>query len=202
MINNYLINNYLIKNYFIKKYLIWVIIIIIIILLRNKYNEGFNNDIELLKYDKYKIDKLDLKKQRFLMYLDNINNEYKERMPKTDSVFQGTCDDKLNEKIQKETLKSVYSKMKPEEDYKKYKLESSSKDVNGGVTQGNSLDCVGISSYLCEYTNPYLYLSESKYFPPQWLVKTYKDIPLPKNVDLNCYNKTNDCCKWSLKIDK
>ena len=171
-------------------YLILFIIIIIIIILRYTYKEGFQND-KYDKYDKYKIEKLDLKKQRYLMYLDKLNDEYIEKMPKTDSVFKGTCDNKLNEKIQKEALKSVYSKI-DDKDYKKYKLETEG-------TQGNTLDCVGISSYLCEYTNPYLYLSESKYFPPQWLVKTYKDISLPTNVDLNCYNKTNDCCKWSLK---
>ena len=180
-------------------YLILLIICIIFTLYYNK--EEFNNDtleldgkdIELFKYDNYKIDKLDLKKQRFLMYLDKINNEYKKNI-KMESDVRGTFDNKVAEKIQKRSLKSVYELKQQDEEYKKYnKYKEAS---NGGV------DCVGISSYLCEYTNPYLYLSESKYFPPQWVVKQYKDIDLPKTIDLNCYNKTNDCCRWSLRDAK
>jgi len=57
-----------------------------------------------------------------------------------------------------------------------------------------SIDCVAVASDICEFTNPYFYLSQSLYFPPPWTVNSFKNIEYQKNVDLSCFNKNYDCC--------
>ena len=61
-----------------------------------------------------------------------------------------------------------------------------------------SIDCVAVASDICEFTNPYFYLSQSLYFPPPWTVNSFKNIEYQKNVDLSCFNKNYDCCRASL----
>ncbi len=47
----------------------------------------------------------------------------------------------------------------------------------------------------CSYTSPYMYISNSITFPPPWLIKSYKNLPLPQSTNLQCYN--NSLCKSS-----
>lgn len=56
-------------------------------------------------------------------------------------------------------------------------------------------DCLYKANHISEYTNPMFYLSETKYFPPRWIVKTYKDIPLPKHTNLKQWQNMFNCCK-------
>jgi hypothetical protein len=113
-------------------------------------------------------------------------------MPKT-GPFRGSCDDNLNQKIQKQVLGDIFDTMdKTTKDIPHYKKEHSRTDPK------RSYDCVGMASHVCETTNPYFYLSESKHFPPPWTVATYKSLDYPTNTNLNCFNKNFDCCKASL----
>lgn len=144
-------------------------------------------------YDYMAIHSLDPNRQKYLRFLGRLNDKFKESMPITGS-FRGTCDDNLNERIKKKVVSDVFfefdqqvSNTRP-----KYKREVSKKD------KSKTLDCVGISSELCETTNPYFYLIDSPYFPPPWTLDTYKDIDYPKNTNLTCFNKNFDCCKSSL----
>lgn len=140
---------------------------------------------------------LDPNKQKYLQFLGNINDKFKSAMPKT-GAFRGSCDDKINEQIQKGILEDVFNKQDIEFGKKQtdkpivYKKEKSKKNPI------KSYDCVGVSNDLCETTNPYFYLSDSSHFPPPWTVSTYKNMDYPKNTNLNCFNKTFDCCKSSL----
>lgn len=134
---------------------------------------------------------LDKNKQKYLQFLGDTNDKFKEYMPKT-GTFRGSCDDKINEKIQKRILSEVFEKGGADKSTTLYKTEHSRVDPN------KSYDCVGISNNLCESVNPFFYLSDSTHFPPPWTVSTYKDIDYPKNTNLNCFSKTFDCCRSSL----
>lgn len=134
---------------------------------------------------------LDPNKQKYLQFLGNINDKFKEYMPKT-GTFRGSCDDKVNEAIQKRVLGEIFEKQQSDKNKPLYKREKSKLDPN------KSYDCVGISTNICEAPNPYFYLSESTHFPPPWTVATYKDVEYPKVTNLNCFNKNFDCCRSSL----
>jgi hypothetical protein len=135
----------------------------------------------------------DPKRQKYLQFLSRLNDKFKESMPKT-GVFRGTCDDTINEKIKQQVISDSFQELDKEisPDRRPYKREVSKKDKT------KTLDCVGMSNELCETTNPYFYLIDSPYFPPPWILPTYKDIDYPKNTNLTCFNKNFSCCKSSL----
>ena len=69
-------------------------------------------------------------------------------------------------------------------------------DLNYSTEKDDDLDaCVYKANQLSEYTNPKLYLSSSNvYFPPRWLIKTYKNTPLPKSTNLKLWTDMYNCC--------
>lgn len=111
-------------------------------------------------YDKFRIGHIN-REQKYLDFLNELNDEYKSR--KKDLQLKDLCNDKINIEIQKQSLKSAFKKPK------------------------NNKECAYKASNICEFIDPYLYLSESKNFPPPWIVKSYKDLDLPKHVDINCF---------------
>lgn len=134
---------------------------------------------------------LDPNKQKYLQFLGNINDKFKEYMPKT-GTFRGSCDDKVNEAVQKRILAEVFEKQDTDKSKGLYKREHSK------TNPSKSYDCVGISTNICETPNPYFYLSESTHFPPPWIIATYKNVEYPKVTNLKCFNKNLDCCRSSL----
>lgn len=167
-----------------------------------KFTLDYNDDGYDLKYtgkkrlndekvSKLVVSGLDPNKQKYLQFLGNINDKFKEYMPKT-GTFRGSCDDKVNEAIQKRVLDEVFEKQDADKNKGLYKREKSKTDPS------KSYDCVGISTNLCEAPNPYSYLSESSHFPPPWTIATYKNIDYPKVTNLKCFNKNLDCCRSSL----
>jgi hypothetical protein len=167
-----------------------------------KFTLDYNDDGYDLKYtgkktlndeivSKLVVSGLDPNKQKYLQFLGNINDKFKEYMPKT-GTFRGSCDDKVNETIQKRVLAEVFEKQDSDKGKGLYKREKSKIDPS------KSYDCVGISSNLCETPNPYFYLSESTHFPPPWTIATYKNVDYPKVTNLKCFNKNLDCCRSSL----
>lgn len=168
-----------------------------------KFTLDYNDDGYNLKYTGKKtlddkripeymvVSGLDPNKQKYLQFLGNINDKFKEYMPKT-GTFRGSCDDKVNEAVQKRVLAEVFEKQNDDKSKGFYKREQSKTDPS------KSYDCVGISTNLCEAPNPYFYLSESTHFPPPWTIATYKNIEYPKVTNLKCFNKNLDCCRSSL----
>lgn len=153
--------------------IIWAFVLVIVFTVIDTWNptESFT-DI----YHSLKINSLP-KKQAYLDYLQELSDEYKARMPMDSKVFRGTCNDNLNKKMQSDALKTVFTK----------RLE------DGNATFKKD-PCIGIASQLCEFTHPNLYLSES-HMPPRWLIKSYQGTPLPKHVNLNCFQSNYNCCK-------
>jgi len=171
-------------NFLLVVGLICLFLFITIFQSRDSFMEDVSENSEqyLNDYNIYKLDNFtSLKPQRYLTFLSDVNDSLKSKMPKTGS-FRGSCDDKVNERIQNEALQDAYTKLD-----------------GGGVLKAQfSRDpCVIYASHLCEFTDPSLYLTESKTMAPRWLVNTYKDQALPTHVSLNCFNSNYDCCKRS-----
>lgn len=154
------------------------------LLLRSPSRDAFTEDTNayLDDYTIYKLDKrIALKPQRYLTFLSNVNDSLKSQMPKT-AAFRGSCDDKVNERVQNESLKDAYTKL----------------DTDGVLKAQFSRDpCIAYAHHLCQFTDPSLYLTETKTMAPRWLVNTYKNQELPTHVSLNCFNSNYNCCKRS-----
>ena len=54
--------------------------------------------------------------------------------------------------------------------------------------------CLIKADKLCQRTDPMLYLPDRTYFPFRW-IGPYKNTPLIKNTNLNCFNKMYNCCQ-------
>jgi hypothetical protein len=143
--------------------------------------EDYANTALITKYDDLTVSQDGLKEQRYLHFLSDVNDSVKEQMPKT-GVFRGSCDDKVNIDIQKKVLNRAYMKV--------------IKD-NGLIKDFQKDVCVSAANYLCEMTDPTLYLSQSR-MPPRWMMKSYRDVHLPKNTDLACFVSNYNCCKKSM----
>jgi hypothetical protein len=111
-----------------------------------------------------------LKRQKHLDLLGNI----KDRLDQLN--VKGSCDNKINAQVENQALNNVFTNLQKEKD------------------KTNAIDCVAMASDICEFTNPYFYLSQSLYFPPPWTVNSFKNIEYQKNVNLSCFNKNYDCC--------
>lgn len=125
-----------------------------------------------------------LKRQKHLDLLGNI----KDRLDQ--SSLKVPCDNKINAQVENQVLNDVFKNLQKEAVH--YKTEFSKNNKTKGI------DCVAVASDICEFTNPYFYLSQSLYFPPPWSVNSFKNIEYQKNVNLSCFNKNYDCCRASL----
>ena len=192
-------------------YLLFALLVVLLINSRNEHfvtyidpkftldydDPGYNITHKTLK-DPYQnepriISPVDPRRQKYLQFLSTLNDKFKESMPKT-GAYRGTCDDNLNEMIKNQVISDSFHELDKQEspDRRPYKREVSRTDKN------NTLDCVGMSNELCETTNPYFYLIDSKSFPPPWTLTSYKDVDYPKHTNLTCFNKNFSCCKGSL----
>jgi hypothetical protein len=151
--------------------------------LKNNYQHFTNQDSISTypfseQYSGYLVD-TNLKPQRYLKFLGDVNDSFRSKMPKQ-GPFRGSCDDKLNDKIQRLALKEAYTKL----------------DGGGRLQAQFSRDpCVIYANYLCEFTDPGMYLVESKHMAPRWLVNTYNTQELPKQTSLSCFAVNYNCCK-------
>lgn len=152
------------------------------------------------------------KKSDYMEFLGNLNDSYHTYLQKykKDSKLplpqKLLCDDKIKIQIQKSSLQDAFNKINVNELMKKYNLDTTGttgtthiKDYTKDYELDKFIkpvnkDCLYKSNHLCELTNPMLYLSENKYFPPRWIFKPYKNTNLPKHIDLKCWNNMFNCC--------
>ena len=169
-----------------------VIVIILFSLYRNKEN-FINNYIEKFdkkyndKYEKYK-DNISNKKQIYLNFLGNLYDNYK--IKKSKVPVEDICNPAIQELLENEALKDTYSKYSTNTE--------NTKTENIIVPNVHKDKCISIANYLCDTTDPSLYMSENPYFPPRWLVNTYKNTPAPNMTNLNCFKTNYMCCKKSM----
>lgn len=73
------------------------------------------------------------------------------------------------------------------------------RDFNYSTEKNNDIDidpCVYKANLLSEYTNPKLYCSDNTRFPPRFMKNSpYKNIPLPKTINLKLFNDMLNCCQ-------
>jgi hypothetical protein len=152
----------------------------------NKYNitEQFESTSLLQDLDITPM-KDTLGEQRYLSYLSDVNDAFQQAIPKT-GPFKGTCNDTINKIAENKALKSAYDKMMS--DKTKFNGELFEKD-----------HCVTLANWVCEFTDPNMYLSESLYFPPRWIVPTLAKMKLPKTTSLSCFNTNLNCCRRAQK---
>lgn len=160
--------------------LILLIVACTLVLYFNMKQETFT----ATKYQKYAVpDKSKLGEQRYLRYLSDINDKFQQEIPKT-GPFKGSCDDTINKLAENKALRYAHDKM-----------------FNDRSKFGDNIferdPCVTLANYVCEFTDPNMYLSETANFPPRWTVKTLAKTPLPKHTNLNCFNSTLNCCRRS-----
>lgn len=163
--------------------LLIIIAIFAIIWTYNNITEQFESTTSLQDLDITSTKALG--EQRYLSYLSDVNDAFQEAIPRT-GPFKGTCDDTINKIAENKALKSAYDKMMS--DKTKFNGELFEKD-----------HCVTLANWVCEFTDPNMYLSESLYFPPRWIVPTLAKMKLPKSTSLSCFNTNLNCCRRAQK---
>jgi len=162
------------------------VLVIALLLILTKSHETFQQN----KYDNYQIPEKDLKQQRYLSFLDDTYKQLKQ----TTKNLKSCVTKELNDEMKKEILQPVYKKwdeMTPEKMGFKKEVD---KKTNVAI------DCVGLSDYLCQFTDSNFYLSSDRVFlPPPWTLKSYKDIDYSKQTNLKCFNENLNCCKLLFK---
>lgn len=78
----------------------------------------------------------------------------------------------------------------------KREFELSKLDVENKVNFKSTVDnCLYKANYLSEVTNPMLYLTDTKQFPPPYIFKPFKNLELIKHTDLKRFSNMFSCCK-------
>ena len=189
-----------------KVYIIGLLIVIILyIFLYKVRTEHFENyDYDNDNY-KSKLLTYNPKKDVYMDFLGNLNDSFKQHLNKANektgyAIKQKIlCDDRVKIEIQNKALNDAFSKVEKTDISK----ESDMFVKNNDITTENKIEfvesanreCAYKANHLCELTNPMLYLSERPYFPPRWIFKPYKNVPLPKHTDLKCWDNMSNCCK-------
>jgi hypothetical protein len=144
--------------------MILIILFLVIVLFLTKKKEDFTLN-HVGGQGKYEKNKIEpLKRQQKFLTYLSSLNDIYKSKIKKLSKKE-ICNDKINEKIQIDAVRQVFN------------------------TPKNKMECIIKASEVCEFTDPNLYLSETT-FPLGWI----KDVELPKNVDLSCFNQNYDCC--------
>jgi len=169
-----------------------IIIFVLVYILSSQYIESFANyESKRLPYS--------TKEDVYMNFLDNLKDSFKNYITEENyrtnfSIPQRVlCDDDLRKKIQKNALLDAF-KTVPQKEIDK---DSSLFDKNKGLLYATSDNCGDKATYLCELTNPMLYMSQNPYFPPRW-IGPYKKVQLPKHTDLKCWNNMRNCCKTNV----
>ena len=159
-------------------YLLILILILTLILVNTNLTETFVNHEYQRQILKYKP-----KDDAYMDFLSDLNSSFKENLDKaTDLNGQITpikqkvlCNDTIRKDIEIKSLKMAFDK----------------------IGTGKA-DCAYKSNHLCELTNPMLYLTETKNFPPRWIFKPYAKVALPKYTYLKCWNNLMNCCQTKI----
>jgi hypothetical protein len=148
------------------------------------------------------------KKNDYMNFLGNVNDAYHKYLNKYKTTSSTPlpqtllCNDRIKLEIQKNALQDGFDKINVTNLLKKYDITNNNTEKEDSIKdyeidtfiKSKNKDCLYKSNHLCELTNPMLYLSENKYFPPRWIFKPYANVPLPKHIDLKCWNNMFNCC--------
>lgn len=175
-------------------YVIFLILLFILFYVSNfisNTKETFINS----KYQNQRLpykDKVKLKEDVYMNFLGKLNDSFNIYLKEinTNSTIPQTvlCNDVIRKKVQTKALTDAFKTLNEKD------TPELSKDSQITFVVNDNRTCANKSSYLCEFTNPILYLNDNVNFPPRW-IGPYKNTPLPKHTNLNCWNDIFNCCK-------
>jgi hypothetical protein len=180
-------------------WLIIVIVFIITILINLKNtNEHFTQNEQEYKQQ---IITEPLKQDLYMNFLGDLNNSFKKNLNDESNgknlaiKQQIMCDDKVKIKVQTKALNEAFEKISIDKSkiFKSPVFDNSPSQLD--FIDNSKNNCLYKANHISEFTNPMFYLSETITFPPRWLMKTYKDVPLPKHTSLKQWNNMYNCCK-------
>ncbi len=182
---------------------LYIILLIVFIYFISSSVETFKNQDDYNQY-RTKILKITPKKDDYMEFLGNLRDSYdkylKEETKNSNTPIRQKimCDDRIRKRIMSQALNDAFDTVKPLSVEDSQLFDKNIPDISKvpfTLTQKTDRQCPNRSSTLCERTDPMLYMSQNTRFPPRWIFKPYKDIPLPKHTDLNCWNNMLNCCK-------
>jgi hypothetical protein len=179
---------------------IYILIILFIVYILYTTYESYEN---ISDYDIYKL-KYKVKDDEYMNFLGNLNDSFKKYLQEatkgssTPIRQKILCDDKIRQQVQSKALIDAFKTVKEKNiDYDSNLFDKNIppySKIPFSIEDENQV-CRNKASQLCERTDPLLYLSQNTNFPPRWLFKTYKNVPLPKHTDLKCWSNMLNCCK-------
>ena len=180
--------------YIILHILLFILFILFICKISN--NETYTN----INYETQKLP-YKVKDDVYMSFLDELNNSFKKHLedfnknnisPIRQKVL---CDDHIRKEVESKALIDAFKKVPEKNIQKDSVLFNINIPSNIDFTINDKRECANKASYLCDITEPMLYISQNTNFPPRWIFKPYSDVDLPKHMDLKCWSNMLNCCK-------
>lgn len=177
--------------------IVYIVLLVFLILWFNSNTEKFVNS----PYNRQKLP-YTVKQDTYMNFLGDLNDSFKKHLKEaskdSDSPIRqkALCDDRVRKEVQSKALIDSFKKVQEKYIDKDSQLFDNTPQLPFNTSSTRT--CASKASQLCELTDPMLYMSQSKYFPPRWIFKPYRDTPLPKHTDLKCWANMNNCCKTNL----
>jgi hypothetical protein len=178
----------------------FITIIIILLVILNKSNTREDFTLNDIKYKEQKI-KYPIKEDLYMNFLEDLNDSFKKNIDKINTNKKSPikqislCDNKVKIEIQRKALNQAFSKIPSDskEIFNSPVFDKSPSELD--FIDNSKNKCLYKANHISEYTNPMFYLSQNIYFPPRWIFKPYKNIPLPKHTNLKQWTSMYNCCK-------
>lgn len=183
--------------------IIYILIILFVLYISYTTYESYEN---ITDYDIYKL-KYKVKDDEYMNFLGNLNDSFKnylQEATKGSSIpirQKILCDDHIRQQVHSKALLDTFKTVKEKN------IDDDSNLFDKNIPNYSKLQfniedenqiCRNKASQLCERTDPLLYINQNTNFPPRWLLKTYKDVSLPKHTDLKCWSNMLNCCKTNV----
>jgi hypothetical protein len=167
--------------------LVFGIILIIYVYFQNQQSEKFINSNYKRQKLSYKV-----KEDVYMNFLGDLNDS-------TLLIGQkALCDYHIRKEIQSKSLIDAFKKVQEKKDKDSKLFDINIPEISKiKFTLDYNRTCANKASQLCDLTDPMLYISQTTLFPPKW-IGPYKNVPLPKHIDLKCWSNMNNCCKTNL----
>lgn len=175
-----------------------IVIVCLVVYLIYKSIQGTETFLPL--DDSYASQKISytLKPDIHMNFLGDLNDSFKHHLDdaakgKNYAIKQKVlCDDHVKMDVQNKALDDAFSKVQSDG---KQVFDSSIFYDSGSIdfTDNSKSKCLYQAYSLSQFTNPLLYLSETK-FPARW-IGPYKNIPFPKHTNLKQWSDMYNCCK-------
>lgn len=171
--------------------LIVIIVLFFVLIYYNSSIEHFTNFTAFV--NKKLPENFIIKNDHYLDFVQNIKNNLNDT---NEGPFKT-----VTSEAQKKALDIAF-KLEPNENPIELATINALVDKSTPVLYNTSKNtsCVVKADNLCQHTNPYQFLVDTKNtFPPKWTKDSlYENVQLTKETNLNCWNRMYNCCKQNL----